>query len=113
MVVAERTGRPHSAKTDEAGRYRIDDVPVGQYVPSAIAPGYDEAVAVDSLGIPRLATVAAGMESEAPTILLKRAHAGQSARIACGRGPPDAHRHVHGHCALSRRSRRPGADVPF
>lgn len=72
VVVAERTGRPHSAKTDQAGRYRIDGVPVGQYVPSAIAPGYDEAVAVDSLGIPRLATVAAGMESEAPTILLNR-----------------------------------------
>ena len=72
VVVAERTGRPHSAKTDETGRYRIDDVPVGQYVPSAIAPGYDEAVAVDSVGIPRLATVEAGTESEAPTILLTR-----------------------------------------
>ncbi len=71
VVVAERTGRPHAAVTDEAGRYRIDGVPVGQYVPAAIAPGYDEAAALDSLGVPRLVTIKEGVETEAPLLALQ------------------------------------------
>ena len=71
VVVAERTGRPHAAVTDDAGRYRIDGVPIGQYVPAAIAPGYDETVALDSLGIPRLVTIENGVETEAHPLVLR------------------------------------------
>lgn len=72
VVVAERTGRPHVATTDDAGRYRIDNVPVGQYVPAAIAPGYSETAAIDSLGVPRLVSVEEGSVAQAPTLTLQK-----------------------------------------
>lgn len=71
VVVAERTGRPHAAVTDDKGRYRIAGVPVGQYVPAAIAPGYDETAASDSLGVPRLVTIEEGIETESPLLSLE------------------------------------------
>ncbi len=60
VVVAERWGTPHVGHTDAAGRYRIDGVPPGQYVPAAVAPGYDEAIPKDALGISILATIRSG-----------------------------------------------------
>ncbi len=50
VVLAERTGRPHRAWTDDRGRYRIDDIPVGKYVPIAVAGGYDETVLMGEHG---------------------------------------------------------------
>lgn len=70
VVVAERTGRPHVARTDGAGRYRIDGLPPGQYVLSAVAAGYDEAVPRDSLGSVQLVTAPSGDVVEAPAIHL-------------------------------------------
>ena len=70
VVVAERYGTPHVAFTDQAGRYRIDGIPPGQYVPSAVAPGYDEAVPHDMLGLPRLVTIESELVSEGPPIEL-------------------------------------------
>lgn len=70
VVVAERTGRPHAGQTDEVGRYRIDGIPVGQYVPAAIAPGYDERAAADVWGVPKLVDVTDGGITEAPPLLL-------------------------------------------
>ena len=72
VVVAERTGAPHAAQTDAAGRYILRDVPPGQYVPAAVAPDYDEAAATDALGIPRLVTVRAGQSATAPVLRLTR-----------------------------------------
>ena len=45
VMVAERTGEPHVAYSDDQGRYRIDAIPPGQYTPAAVAPGYAEFVA--------------------------------------------------------------------
>ena len=41
VVVATRTGTPYAAQTDAQGNYTIQDVPPGQYVPAAVAPGYE------------------------------------------------------------------------
>ena len=48
--------------------YRIDNVPVGQYVPAAIAPGYDETVALDSMGVPRLVSIEEDVEAQAQSL---------------------------------------------
>lgn len=70
VVVAGRYGTPHSAQTGSDGRYRIDGIPPGQYVPAAIAPGFDEAVPRGLFGIPGLVTVKADGVAEAPPIEL-------------------------------------------
>ena len=72
VIVAERTGTPHTAQTDATGRYRLRGVPPGQYVPAAVAPDYDEVAAADVLGIPRLVTVVADQTATAPVLHLTR-----------------------------------------
>lgn len=72
VVLAERAGRPHSAQTDAQGRYRIDDVPPGQYSLAAIAPHFDESRLQDKLGLPFLVTIQADTVTEAPPITLPR-----------------------------------------
>ncbi|MBV7337778.1 carboxypeptidase regulatory-like domain-containing protein [Chloroflexi bacterium TSY] len=70
VLVAERSGKPHVAQTDEDGVYLIADVPPGQYVPAAIAPGFAETAAEDVLGIPRLVTVHSQKMVTAPILNL-------------------------------------------
>lgn len=70
VLVAERSGKPHVAQTDADGVYLIEDVPPGQYVPAAIAPGFAETAAEDVLGIPRLVTVHSQEVATAPTLNL-------------------------------------------
>jgi hypothetical protein len=53
VVVALATGEPFTAVTDRDGRYRIEGVPVGYYVPAAVAPGYDEGELTGLLGWPK------------------------------------------------------------
>jgi acetyl esterase/lipase len=72
VVVAERTGRPHAAATGPDGRYRIDSIPVGQYVISAVAPGYAEQVDQSRLGIPNLITIRANEVTTARPLYLHR-----------------------------------------
>jgi acetyl esterase/lipase len=72
VVVAERLGVPHAAVTNPDGRYRIDGIPPGQYVPAAVGPDYEETTPTDFLGIPRLVTIHSGEVSEAPLITLER-----------------------------------------
>lgn len=72
VIVAERTGRPHVAYTDAQGRYHISAIPPGQYVPAAVAPGYDEAVLTDAFHIPYLVTIQSGAMITAPTFTLLR-----------------------------------------
>ncbi len=72
VLVAERTGAPHAAQTDAQGRYRIEQIPPGEYVPAAVAPTYDEVALEDSFGLPYLVTVRAGAITEAPAFTLLR-----------------------------------------
>jgi acetyl esterase/lipase len=71
VVVAERTGAPHAARTDAAGRYRIDGLPPGQYVPAAVAAGYEESPLTGLLDIPALVTLAPGGMTAAPDLELR------------------------------------------
>lgn len=71
VLVAERNGNPHAARTDAQGRYRIDGIPPGQYTPAAVAPGYQETVAETGLGFPRLVTIRAGAVTEATPLRLQ------------------------------------------
>jgi dipeptidyl aminopeptidase/acylaminoacyl peptidase len=72
VLVAERTGKPHAARTDDQGRYTITGVPAGQYVPAATAPGYDDVALADALGVPLLVTIQPGSLTAVPTITLPR-----------------------------------------
>ncbi|CAN5593323.1 hypothetical protein BH10CHL1_BH10CHL1_20560 [soil metagenome] len=72
VLVAERTGTPHAAQTDAQGRYRIEQIPPGEYVPAAVAPAYDEIALEDSFGLPYLVTVRAGEITKAPAFTLVR-----------------------------------------
>lgn len=71
VVVAERNGTPHTAVSDAAGRYRIDGIPPGQYVPAAVAPGYEETVPRGWFGIPQLVTITSTGVSAAPPLELE------------------------------------------
>lgn len=71
VVIAERTGTPHVGVTGASGRYRIDGIPPGQYVPAAVAPGFNEAVPRDLLGMAKLVTVSADTVSAAPPLELQ------------------------------------------
>lgn len=71
VLVASRTGTPFAAQTDGEGRYTITDVPVGQYVPAAVAPGYDETIPQGWMKIPTLATVKANNDTTLPPITLQ------------------------------------------
>ena len=70
VLVAARTGTPFATQSDAGGYYTLDDVPVGQYVPAAVAPGYDETVPQGWLEIPTLATVNANSDTAMPPIIL-------------------------------------------
>ncbi|MGN6698209.1 MAG: carboxypeptidase regulatory-like domain-containing protein [Thermomicrobiales bacterium] len=58
VVVAGADGQPYSAVSDAAGRYQLAGMPAGNYLPLAVAPGYQQG-AVRGLG-GRVVTVRAG-----------------------------------------------------
>jgi len=70
VIIAERSGIPHSAQTDANGRYQINNIPAGQYVPAAIALGFEENALHDQFGIPTLITVQADSSETVPDIVL-------------------------------------------
>lgn len=72
VVVAERTGTPYSAVSGEDGRYRIEGIPPGQYVPAAVGEGFDETALTGAFGLPWLVTLDPGESEEAPPIDLVR-----------------------------------------
>jgi acetyl esterase/lipase len=72
VVVATRVGTPYAAQTDAQGRYSIQGIPAGEYVPAAVAPGYEETVPHGWLDIPSLVKVAAGKSIVLPPITLHR-----------------------------------------
>jgi fermentation-respiration switch protein FrsA (DUF1100 family) len=72
VLVAERTGQPYVAYTDNRGHYRIEGIPMGQYTPAAVAPGYQEMALTGIGGIPYLMTIDEGETTVAPPIVLSR-----------------------------------------
>lgn len=57
VVVADVSGRTISAVSDVGGRYRLTDLPAGNFLPLAVAPGYQQ---TGASGAGRVATVRAG-----------------------------------------------------
>ncbi len=70
VLVAERTGEPHVAYSDAAGQYHIAQIPPGNYVPAAIAPGYNESQLQRGGGAPQLVTIESARTTTAPPIEL-------------------------------------------
>ena len=70
VVVAEPAGTPHVARTDATGRYQIDNIPPGFYVPVAVAAGYDEAALHDDWGMPTLVHIEPNQIVAAPSLVL-------------------------------------------
>ncbi len=70
VVVAQVDGAPHTARTDAAGRYRIEGIPPGQYTPAAVAPGYAERALTGLLGLPKLMTIQSHTVTTAPPLVL-------------------------------------------
>ena len=75
VVVASRTGTPYAAYTDADGSYAIKGIPPGQYVPAAVAPGYEETVPEGWLHIPWLTTIRAETVTALAPITLVPHHA--------------------------------------
>lgn len=72
VLVAERTGTPHTARTDSQGGYRIEGVPPGQYVLAATGADFDEVALTTALGVPWPVTVPSGQTVVAPPLALRR-----------------------------------------
>lgn len=70
VLVAQPDGAPHRALTDDQGAYRIEEIPPGQYVPAAVAPGFAEAALTGLLGIPKLVTIYSDAATESPPLAL-------------------------------------------
>ncbi len=70
VVVAQADGAPHAARTGADGRYRIENIPPGQYTPAAVAPGYAERALTGLLALPKLMTIASGVTTTAPPLVL-------------------------------------------
>ena len=70
VLVAQADGAPHQALTDADGRYRIVEIPPGQYVPAAVAPGYAERALAGLLDIPKLITIVSDETTTAPPLTL-------------------------------------------
>ena len=72
VIVATRTGTPYAARTDESGRYRIDNIPLGRYVPAAVAPDFEETALSGAFDLPYPVTVQAGETTQVPALNLRR-----------------------------------------
>jgi fermentation-respiration switch protein FrsA (DUF1100 family) len=72
VLVAERTGEPYAGLTGADGRYRIEGIPAGHYVPAAVGPGFREVALATEAGLPQLVMVEAGTVTEAPVIHMER-----------------------------------------
>lgn len=71
VLVAERSGVVHSAKTDATGHYQIAGIPPGRYVPAAVAPAYEEGQLASALGNPQLVQIEPEQVTVAPAIALQ------------------------------------------
>jgi hypothetical protein len=72
VLVAERTGAPYAGLTGADGRYRIEGIPAGHYVPAAVGPGFSEVALTTEAGFPQLVRVEADAVAEAPAIHMQR-----------------------------------------
>jgi acetyl esterase/lipase len=71
VLVASRTGTPYADQTDAQGNFLLDAVPTGQYIPVAVAPGYEETIPQGWLEIPSLTTISAQMTTTLPPLILQ------------------------------------------
>jgi len=72
VLVAERTGRPYATVTDSRGRYRMDNLPPGQFVVAAVGPESEEVALTGAWGIPWLLQVEADTVVTAPRLTVQR-----------------------------------------
>ena len=106
---ASATARPTSAHTDGEGRYRIDGIPPGQYVPAAVAVGYEESAAA------RTGSACRAWSPSNPARPPRRRHRTQPAAVGALPEPagrkrqPDADRRVYSDRSLPRGQRGPSA----
>jgi acetyl esterase/lipase len=70
VLVAERTGQAHTATSDAAGRYRIENIPADDYVVAAVASGYAESALQNAWGGPVPLRVRSGQSTPAPDLQL-------------------------------------------
>ena len=70
VLVAERTGKAHTATSDAAGRYRIENIPPDDYVVAAVAPGYAEGALHNAWGGPVPLPVRSGQTTQPPDLQL-------------------------------------------
>ena len=70
VLVAERTGEAHTATSDAAGHYRIENIPAEDYVVAAVAPGYVEAALHNAWDGPAPLRVRSGQTTQAPDLQL-------------------------------------------
>jgi acetyl esterase/lipase len=71
VLVASRTGTPYATQSDAQGNFVLQGVPPGQYVPAAVAPGYEETVPQGWLAIPTLVTIRAALTATLPPLILQ------------------------------------------
>jgi acetyl esterase/lipase len=76
VLVAERTGSVHTARTGADGRYQIDGVPADSYVVAAVAPGFQEGALHNAWGGPFPLSVPSGGRASAPDLYLMPLSAG-------------------------------------
>lgn len=69
VLVASRVGTPYATQTDAEGHFSITGIPPGQYVPAAVAPGYDETIPQGWMKIPTLVTITADTDTQLPITL--------------------------------------------
>jgi acetyl esterase/lipase len=70
VLVAERTGTAHTARSDSRGRYRLEGIPADDYVVAAVAPGYAEGALQNAWGGPFPVRVPSGGTVQAPDLQL-------------------------------------------
>lgn len=71
VLVAEPEGTPHVTRTDAQGRYTLEHIPPGHYVPIAVAAGYEDAVLRNAYGFPMAMTMGDGQTIAAGAIHMK------------------------------------------
>lgn len=82
VLVAERTGAPHTAITDAAGHYRIEGIPADEYAVAAVAPKYAEGMIEGVGGAPYVLAVRPGATTAAPDLTLRPFEIAQPVRAA-------------------------------
>ncbi len=71
VLVAEPQGTPHVTRANQAGEYRLQGLPAGNYIPVAVAAGFEEAVLRNRWGMPWSIQLERGQSIVVPEIALQ------------------------------------------